>query len=579
MPESSALIKDRTSLPPPPFLTLFLTLFSSYTSSIIVYNCPLCNSETTFPRYNSPRKLLQTRRGRCGEFANLYGLVCRSVGFEARYILDFTDHVWVEVWSNRQDRWIMADSCEGKIDAPLMYEHGWGKKLSHIFAYYNGDDGCYPYVADVTKRYTRKFYSEEMQSRRAEFCSSEQTLEIMLAQINAGWRASAATTKPAKSAARLQEMERRKKLEDQFLHTSQTRGVQIEENPDECEGRLSGSLAWRASRDELGSLHTTKTKDSEGKSSNVVNADLSFQRESFLPATRLQCLQLRAICVQKGNIKLPLHKVIVVSTVECAVGDEGLNIVIVDEKNGCILQSRLFTSWQNADNFVNTVPDGRIIVMAMIGVMHGGEVRSENEKSLEMHSLAPKICCRLGGFPPTFDEGSTLAFIGQVGFHPKWAAVALSSTSTLPGIVRTHLSLEFDGDHTSKNLTLVEDHDVIPRLVYARLSENIMPLNTQLLASEEQKKQAALVGMKADPECVGYVTKPSYPIYLFSASAFPMQPAPTTGGWRTQYYLPTEIAPSAVSFVMCMWLCVHVNEQNKCSHDHSTSSALGLKVQ
>jgi hypothetical protein len=441
----------------------------------------------------------------------------------------------------------MADSCEGKIDAPLMYEFGWNKKLSHIFAYYNGDDGCYPYVVDVTKRYTRKFHSDEMQARRAVFCPSEQTLERILAQVNASWKVS----RPAKSPARLQEMERRKIIEEQFLQTSQTRGVQIEANPDECEGRLSGSLAWRASRDELGLLQPlVKTKESEGDASgeHFTTSALSFQRESFLPVTRLQELQLKAVCLPKDNIKLPLHKVIIVSTVECAVGDEGLNIVIVDEKTGCILQSRLFTSWKTADNFVNSVPDGKIIAMTMIGSMQR-EMKRDNEEVQEMRSLAPSISGRLGGFPASFDEGISFAFIGQLGFQPKWAAAAFSSTSVLPGIVEVRLSLDFNEDPTiGKRVTLVEDHEVIPRLVFARLPEKIMPLNTQLLASEEQKKQAALVAMKANPECVGYVTKNNYPIYLFSASAFPLQPAPKKGEWRTYYYLPTEIAPTVVSF-------------------------------
>ena len=65
-------------------------------------------------------------------FANLFGFFCRAVGFETRYVLDFTDHVWTEVWSRRFGRWIMADSCEGKIDEPCMYEKGWGKKLNAI---------------------------------------------------------------------------------------------------------------------------------------------------------------------------------------------------------------------------------------------------------------------------------------------------------------------------------------------------------------------------------------------------------------------------------------------------------------
>ena len=46
-------------------------------SRVEVYNCTLCNTETTFPRYNSPRTLFHTKRGRCGEFANLFGeMIC-----------------------------------------------------------------------------------------------------------------------------------------------------------------------------------------------------------------------------------------------------------------------------------------------------------------------------------------------------------------------------------------------------------------------------------------------------------------------------------------------------------------------
>ena len=87
-----------------------------------VYTCQLCNTSTNFPRYNSPRALFQSRRGRCGEFANLFGTYCRAIGFDTRYCLDLTDHVWVEIWSVRQGRWLHADSCEGLIDRPSMYE-------------------------------------------------------------------------------------------------------------------------------------------------------------------------------------------------------------------------------------------------------------------------------------------------------------------------------------------------------------------------------------------------------------------------------------------------------------------------
>ena len=37
-----------------------------------VYKCNTCHSQTRFPRYNHPRKLLETRQGGCGEWANAH---------------------------------------------------------------------------------------------------------------------------------------------------------------------------------------------------------------------------------------------------------------------------------------------------------------------------------------------------------------------------------------------------------------------------------------------------------------------------------------------------------------------------
>uniref|UniRef100_A0A7N6A377 Peptide-N(4)-(N-acetyl-beta-glucosaminyl)asparagine amidase n=1 Tax=Anabas testudineus TaxID=64144 RepID=A0A7N6A377_ANATE len=189
--------------------------------------CQSCQISTRFPRYNHPEKLLETRRGRCGEWANCFTLCCRALGFEARYIWDSTDHVWTEIYSASQRRWLHCDSCENTCDKPLLYEVGWGKKLAYVLAFSKDQ------VVDVTWRYSCNH--PEVLSRRT------RVQEAWLLQTINGLNTS-----------RQQSLspERRKKLTERLLVELVEFISPKKPKPGELGGRNSGSLAWRIARGE-----------------------------------------------------------------------------------------------------------------------------------------------------------------------------------------------------------------------------------------------------------------------------------------------------------------------------------------
>ncbi len=121
-------------------------------SRVEVYQCSICQNITRFPRYNNPKQLLYSRTGRCGEWANCFGLICRALNLDINYVIDFTDHVWVEIYIPSLNRFIHADPCELAIDTPHMYEKGWKKKLNHILSF--SRYGVY----DSISRYTSKYH-------------------------------------------------------------------------------------------------------------------------------------------------------------------------------------------------------------------------------------------------------------------------------------------------------------------------------------------------------------------------------------------------------------------------------------
>ena len=116
-----------------------------------VYSCSNCQRNIRFPRYNKISKLCETKTGRCGEWANIFGSILHYFKFSVRFIDNFEDHVWNEFWSESQKRWIHVDSCENAFDTPLIYEQGWKRNLIYVLGYSSSG------VFDVTKRYVKNF--------------------------------------------------------------------------------------------------------------------------------------------------------------------------------------------------------------------------------------------------------------------------------------------------------------------------------------------------------------------------------------------------------------------------------------
>eukprot|EP00929_Paragymnodinium_shiwhaense_P063804 TRINITY_DN31926_c0_g1_i1.p1 TRINITY_DN31926_c0_g1~~TRINITY_DN31926_c0_g1_i1.p1 ORF type:complete len:542 (-),score=122.27 TRINITY_DN31926_c0_g1_i1:76-1701(-) len=126
--------------------------------------CPKCEKQGRlfeYSRLHGPLALFGTGlnrnwvMGQCEEFSRAGYTLLATLGWTARYVLDFTDHVWIEVWladgKNGGHKWVHADPSEGVLDSPLMYETGWGKQLTMIFAFTPWS------VTHVTATYTKDY--------------------------------------------------------------------------------------------------------------------------------------------------------------------------------------------------------------------------------------------------------------------------------------------------------------------------------------------------------------------------------------------------------------------------------------
>lgn len=214
-------------------------------SRVELFKCEKCGCELRFPRYNNPAKLLETKKGRCGEYANCFALCCRAMGFQTRWVTDNLDHVWVEVWSGQLKRWLHCDPCENVLDTPLMYDKGWGKKHAYVLAF------AIDHMQDVTWRY--HFNHRAAIKRRT--AVREPVLRNFINKMNS-------------RLARTLAEEHRLKLQEQMLSELVellTARPQLRDGTEaENQGRRSGAEDWRRARGELGKEEQQKKKCADG---------------------------------------------------------------------------------------------------------------------------------------------------------------------------------------------------------------------------------------------------------------------------------------------------------------------------
>ena len=197
-----------------------------------VYQCIDCDLIERFPRYNSPYKLLETRTGRCGEYANTFGCILNACGFKVRFVDNFEDHVWNEFYSESEKRWIHVDSCENAFDTPLLYEQGWGRVMTFILAHSTEE------IVDVTPRYIKCW--DLCQERRSK--QNEEKLNELLEGMNISLIANLSEEKQ-------KEVEERHNREQKELNAKKGSGNEVKEA--ELLGRQSGSVEWRKERGEF----------------------------------------------------------------------------------------------------------------------------------------------------------------------------------------------------------------------------------------------------------------------------------------------------------------------------------------
>jgi hypothetical protein len=144
-----------------------------------VMHCPQCLAYSRFPRFNQLRKVLLEQRGRCGEYSMVLYHLMRALGYSTRWVVDWTDHVWVEVLV--EGEWVHIDPCEAAYNDKRMYV-GWGKKHTYVVAFRAEGEADIEFE-DVTAAYADNM-TQVRKRRDLSDADLDKALELAVTQWN-----------------------------------------------------------------------------------------------------------------------------------------------------------------------------------------------------------------------------------------------------------------------------------------------------------------------------------------------------------------------------------------------------------
>lgn len=205
--------------------------------TVEMYKCDVCGKTYRFPRYNDPIKLVQTRKGRCGEFANCFYAVLKALGLvPVRYVWCQEDHVWTEYYSQNYRRWIHLDSCENAFNEPLLYCNNWGKKMSYVIGVW--DNG----IVDLLTKYIDARDPSKQLPRNA---IGENDLTSLLSYLDAR-KKRAIEDRDLLYAVHVMDVNEKKYLSGNSLYDNVLVSNRV--------GRESGNEEWKKERGEVGEV-------------------------------------------------------------------------------------------------------------------------------------------------------------------------------------------------------------------------------------------------------------------------------------------------------------------------------------